>query len=183
MTSIYTVGHSQHSIGEFLELLKQASLCQLADVRRFPGSRRHPHFAGAALAQSLAEEGMAYRHFPELGGHRGERSNSPHRAWESSAFRGYADHMESDEFRTALSHLENWARHGATVVMCAEADPARCHRRLLSDALLQGGFQVLHIRSPGQRQEHLLTEFARVDGNRIIYDGGMLPLGDGREIG
>ena len=168
---IFTVGHSILPLARFLALLEENGVRRLADVRRFPGSRRHPQFSSAALAASLAEAGIEYRHVPELGGFRKPRPDSPHVGWKVDTFRGYADHMGTPEFEAALRSLEDWAREADAAVMCAEALPARCHRRLLADALLRDGWRVVHITGPGRREEHALPAFARIEGGRLIYDG------------
>jgi uncharacterized protein (DUF488 family) len=181
-TLLFTIGHSTRGLEEFLALLAASGVGRLADVRRFPGSRRHPHFAREALAVALATRGIAYRHFPGLGGRRRARRDSPHLAWEVEGFRGYADHMEGAEFGASLAELEAWAAEepaAAVCVMCAEAHPSQCHRRLLADALVRDGFRVVHILAPGRSAEHALTPFARREGPRIVYDGGTLPLEPG----
>ena len=105
MVNVYTVGHSTRALAELLDLLLQHGIAGIADVRRFPASRRHPHFARDALARALAERGLRYDWLPELGGRRPSRPDSPHVAWRNAGFRGYADHMESAEFRLGLERL------------------------------------------------------------------------------
>ena len=173
---IYTIGHSHRSWEELVDLLRSQAILRLADVRRFPGSRRHPQFAGASLSESLPAAGILYRHYPALGGFRRERPDSPHRAWDEGGFRAYADHMETVEFSRGLGHLERLAMEATVAIMCAEASPYQCHRLLLSDALLRDRFPVLHILEAGKTEEHVLPSFARLEGKRIIYDGGTLPL-------
>jgi uncharacterized protein (DUF488 family) len=145
-------------------------------VRRFPASRRHPHFASTYLAPALNAHDISYRHFEALGGRRSVRKDSRHGAWRVAGFRGYADHMETPEFQEGLNALMCWARDEATAIMCAEALPFRCHRQLLADALSVHGFQVLHILGPGRTQPHRLPPFARIEGNQLIYDAGILDL-------
>ena len=148
----------------------------LVDVRRFPASRRHPQFGREALAASLAEAGIEYVHEPDLGGRRAARPGSQHTAWRVEAFRGYADHMESPEFAAALERLMRRAAGTPTAILCAEAVPWRCHRRLISDALVARGVQVLHILGPGRAEPHELDPNARVlPGGRLLYAG---PAGD-----
>ncbi|MBI4586790.1 MAG: DUF488 domain-containing protein [Planctomycetes bacterium] len=175
--NIFTIGHSNRPLEEFLDLLAENSIGRLADVRRFPGSKRHPHFGKDGLAAALGERRLEYRHFPGLGGFRKARPDSPHQAWETAGFRGYAGHMETAEFQAALAELEEWAREFPAVVMCAEASPFSCHRQLIADALLRDGFTVAHILGKGRISEHKLTYFARLEGDRIVYDLGVLPLG------
>ena len=139
------------------------------DVRRFPSSRRLPHFNGPELARSLGERRIDYLHMVELGGRRDPTPDSPNAGWRVGQFRGYADHMGTGEFAAALERLEGLARARPTAVMCAEAQWWRCHRRLLSDALLVAGLEVLHIDARGATTPHELTEFAVVEDGRIGY--------------
>ena len=162
------MGHSTHPLSTFLGLLAAQGVTRLADVRRFPSSRRHPHFDRAALAPALHEEGIAYEHFPELGGRRRPVSESPNRGWTVEGFRGYADHMASEAFRAALSRLER-AAGVSTAVMCAEGPWWRCHRRLVADALLARGWRVRHILPDGRTSGHELTRFAVLQGDRLVY--------------
>ena len=128
-----------------------------------------PWFNGPELARWLAAEGIAYEHFEALGGRRSPRPDSPNGGWRVGQFQGYADHMESEEFRAALDRLEQLAAGRRTAIMCAEAQWTRCHRRLLSDALLARGVQVHHIDARGGAEPHGLTGFAVVDRNRVTY--------------
>ncbi len=173
--NIFTLGHSNRPLEEFLDLLAENSIGRLADVRRFPGSKRQPHFGQDRLAAALEERVIEYRHFPGLGGFRKARPDSPHLAWETPGFRGYADHMETAEFQAALADLEEWAKGKPACVLCAEASPFSCHRQLIADALLRDGFTVAHILGKGRIAEHQLTSFARLQGDRIVYDKGVLP--------
>jgi uncharacterized protein (DUF488 family) len=147
----------------------------VADVRRFPSSRRMPHFNAGALKRELGDIG--YVHVEELGGRRNPVPGSPNGGWRVKQFQGYADHMESEEFARGLERLEAVARDRRTAVMCAEAQWTSCHRRLLSDALLVRGWRVLHIRSDGRQEEHALTEFAEQRGERLVYPSGQTELG------
>jgi uncharacterized protein (DUF488 family) len=165
---LYTVGHSTRTLEQLIALLQAAGVQELVDVRAFPGSRRHPHFAAAALAGSLASAGIGYTHERRLGGFRRPRPDSPNSGWEHAAFRGYADHMASGEFRAALEALEERARERRTCVMCAEAQWWRCHRRLLADSLLARGWRVLHLGLGGAPAAHELTPFALVCADRSI---------------
>jgi uncharacterized protein (DUF488 family) len=174
--TVYTLGHSTRSAEEFQALLAKHDVRGIADVRRYPASRRHPHFAREALAAALAERGVAYAWLPALGGRRSPRPDSPHVAWREPAFRAYADHMESEEFRAGLDELLALARVRPTAVLCAEAVPWRCHRQLIADALVARGITVLHVTGPGTPSAHALSRHARLDGDRLIYDVGHLPL-------
>ena len=165
-----TVGHSTHTFDRLTRLLEANGVRQLVDVRKAPKSTRMPWFRGGALAASLPHAGVAYAHEPRLGGFREPRKDTPNTGWLVEAFRGYADHMDSDEFRAGLEHVESLARERRTAIMCAEAQWTRCHRRLVSDALVLRGWTVLHIDSNGHTRPHALTEFAvAVDGGRIEY--------------
>jgi uncharacterized protein (DUF488 family) len=144
----------------------------LADVRRFPGSKRLPHFNAEALRASLPADSIRYVHLPELGGRRSRVPDSPNGGWENAAFQGYADHMASEEFARGLARLEELAAAEPTAVMCAEAPWWRCHRRLVADALLVRGWSVRHILTEGRAPEHELTEFAQVEDGRIVYPSG-----------
>jgi uncharacterized protein (DUF488 family) len=168
--SIWTVGHSNHGIETFLRLLSGSSIRQLADVRRFPSSRRHPHFERDALENMLATAGIGYRHFEALGGRRSGRAHdSPNTGWRVAAFSAFADYMDTPDFRAALEELEGIALEQPTVVMCAEAMPWQCHRRLISDALTVKGWSVCNILAAGKVEQHRMTEFARVAGGRLTY--------------
>jgi uncharacterized protein (DUF488 family) len=169
---VHTVGHSTLPLDAFLALLGGHGIAVVADVRQYPASRRHPHFARAALEPALAAAGLGYAWLPALGGRRRAAPGSPHVAWRNPGFRAYADHMETAEFRAGLDALLALARERPVAVMCAEAVPWRCHRQLVSDALLVRGVTVRHILGPGATSAHALTPFARVDGERVLYDGG-----------
>jgi len=173
---LYTLGHSTRSLDELVALLREHGVRRLADIRRYPGSRRYPHFSREALERSLPERGIEYVHLPELGGRRKASGASPNTALENEQFRAYADHMDTAEFRAAVDGLLSF--EGRTAVMCAEAVPWRCHRNLLSDDLLRRGVEVVHILGRGQAKRHELSAMARIDGDRVIYppEQSALPL-------
>jgi len=174
---ILTVGHSNHEEADFLELLRGAGVELVVDVRRHPSSRRLPHFDRSALAASLKEAGIGYEWMGEdLGGRREPLPGSPNDAWEDEQARGYADHMGSEAFATALAALERVSSQRRTAVMCAEADWHRCHRRMVSDALLGHGGTVLHLRETGALEPHELTEFAAVRDGRVTYPAAQTSL-------
>ena len=164
---IYTIGHSTRTLEEFVALLHEHGVGRLADIRRYPGSRRYPHFAAESLERTLPEHGIAYVHFEELGGRRKPAKNSPNSAWENEQFRGYADHMATPEFQRAVDRLLEGPE--TTAVMCAEAVPWRCHRNLLADELVRRAIEVVHIVGPASAQPHALNKMARIDGDRVIY--------------
>ena len=162
MTPVYTIGHSTRELPAFLALLAEHGIQSVVDVRRFPVSRRHPHFEKDALGAALAAAGIAYRHESDLGGRRTPRPNSPNTAWRSALFRGYADHMATPEFQAALARLIEEGRARPAAVLCAEAVPWRCHRQLIADALVAREVEVRHIIGPGRSQLHTLAPHARV---------------------
>ncbi|HJR76684.1 MAG TPA: DUF488 domain-containing protein [Nitrospiraceae bacterium] len=166
---IFTIGHSTRSIAEFLDLLKKHEIQLLVDVRRFPASRRYPHFNGPALAESLSAAGIRYRHMPALGGRRPSKPDSVNVGWRNAGFRGYADYMQTKEFPEALEELMRYAETERTAIMCAEAVPWRCHRNLISDALVVKGRQVSHITSASKVDHHRLTSFAQVSEQGLLY--------------
>lgn len=168
---IYTIGHSTRALDEFIALLQAHGVTQLADIRTIPKSKRHPHFAGVALAESLPAAGIAYRHFAGLGGLRKPAPDSPNSGWRHAGFRGYADYMQTPAFEAALEDLIGWSREGPTAMMCAEAVWWQCHRQLVADALTARGVEVRHITSAKAAPVHTLTSFARVDAGRVRYPG------------
>ena len=168
---ILTVGHSVHPIAEFLELLAAHDVEQLIDVRTIPKSRRNPQFNQDALAETLPRAHIRYRHMPGLGGLRHPRKDSINTAWQNASFRGYADYMQTPAFEENLNQLVQASTEGSTVIMCAEAVPWRCHRSLISDALLARGVHVEHIMSKTQRKPHAFTPFARIEGGQVTYPG------------
>jgi uncharacterized protein (DUF488 family) len=180
-TCLLTLGHSNHPIEKFLAILGAHAVARVIDVRRFPASRKWPHFASKRLAASLASARIDYVGMTELGGRRRPRSDSAHIAWRLEAFRAYADFMDTAEFADALARATTAASEKRAALMCAEALPWKCHRSLIADALLARGIEVIDILSETQARPHRLPEFARVEGERVIYDGRSypLPLGEG----
>jgi uncharacterized protein (DUF488 family) len=173
---IWTVGHSNHPLDEFLGILKAHGIERVIDVRRFPASRKWPHFDAGNLERSLREAGIDYVGAPELGGRRKARPDSPHSAWRVEAFRGYADFMDTPEFAAGLARVTALAGERRSVLMCAEALPWRCHRSLIADALMARDWIALEILSEKEARPRKLPAFARLAGTRVIYDGGVLPL-------
>jgi uncharacterized protein (DUF488 family) len=171
MQQIFTIGHSTRNLEEFLGLLKAHDIQAIADVRRYPASRRHPHFAREALEQSLAASYVEYTWMEGLGGRRSRKPGSPHTAWREPGFAGYADHLNSEEFARSIVELEALAKRLRTAIMCAEAISERCHRRLIADWLTVHGWSVHHITSKTRATQHALPPFARVKGTKLIYDG------------
>ena len=177
MPPVFTIGHSTRAADELLALLAEHGIEVLVDVRRYPASRRHPQFSREALAAALAGARIQYMHEPDLGGRREPRPGSPHVAWRVAAFRGYADHLETPVAQTALERLIRLSAEHRTVILCAEAVPWRCHRRLISDALVARGIEVRHILGPGRADPHEIDPNARIEegGRRLVYDGGASP--------
>jgi uncharacterized protein (DUF488 family) len=168
---IWTIGHSTHPLEEFFETLRSFDIKLLIDVRSFPGSRRYPHFNRELLSVSLRQAGIDYRHFPELGGRRRVRPDSNNLAWRNNAFRGYADYMESVEFREGVARLLEVASESRTSIMCAEAVWWRCHRSLISDHLKANGVKVSHIMARGKSEIHPFTSAARIVNGELSYRG------------
>lgn len=170
---LYTVGHSTRSAEELRALLLEADIRTLADVRRFPASRRNPQHERTALEHSLAEADIRYVWLGEsLGGRRGRvmpAEESPNRAWKVAGFRNYADAMETAQLQAGAAELGALAREAPTAVLCAERFWWRCHRRLLADLFTVRGFRVVHLVDPGKTQEHELAEFAKVEDGRLTY--------------
>lgn len=171
MKSAYTVGHSTRTIEEFIDLLSENDIQLLIDVRRFPGSRRHPQFNKGNVEQSLNDAGIAYRHMEVLGGRRGKPAKkSDNDGWRSNGFQAYADYLNTDEVQELVNKLADLSRKTQFALMCAEAVYWRCHRQLIADALVARNITVRHILGPGQLDMHSLKEMAQIlaDG-RVIY--------------
>src|SRR5690348_13314364 len=167
--TIWTIGHSTRSAEEFLALLARNKIEALADVRRFPGSRKYPHFNVESLAHTLRGAGIEYAPFPELGGRRKPRPDSPNTAWRNDAFRGYADYMQTPEFVLGIERLSALARRKRTAIMCSEAVWWRCHRGLIADWLKVRGVRVLHIMDASHTVEHPYTSAAQVKDGELDY--------------
>jgi len=174
--SIWTAGHSNKPIEQFLGILQGHGIERVIDVRRFAASHKWPHFNAGNLEGSLREAGIDYALLPELGGRRKARPDSPHSAWRVEAFRGYADFMDTPEFAEGLARVIALATERRSALMCAEALPWRCHRSLIADALIARGWVALEILSEKEARPRKLPAFARLERTRVIYDGGVLPL-------
>lgn len=170
--TVWTIGHSTRSADELNDALAAHGIELVADVRRFAGSRRLPQFGGEVLAASLAERGIAYVWLPSLGGRRRPAPDSANVAWRHEAFRGYADHLASEEFAEGLMELLMLARGLRTAIMCSEVLWWRCHRRLIADVLVSLGVEVVHIRDVKVAEAHRLAPPARIVRGRLRYDGG-----------
>jgi uncharacterized protein (DUF488 family) len=166
---IWTIGHSTHTLENFIAMLKAFGVEAVADVRSFPGSRRLPHFNKENLRQSLSEREIDYIHFKELGGRRTTRVDSVNDGWRLASFRGYADYMQTDEFAQSIRELKGLATTKKVAYMCAEAVWWRCHRSLISDYLKHEGWIVMHIMNVGKSEEHPYTNPARIVEDKLIY--------------
>jgi uncharacterized protein (DUF488 family) len=170
---IHTVGHGTLPADEFTALVRTAGIDEIVDVRSYPGSRHNPQFNQTEMEVWLPDGGLDYSWQRDLGGRRRTRPDSRHPALRNDAFRGYADHMESPAFTTAVDHLLAEAATREAAVMCSESVWWRCHRRLLADHLvLVRGVEVVHLMHDGRRTPHPITDGARLDGDTVVYDVG-----------
>ncbi len=170
--TVWTIGHSTRSLEQLIEILRHHQIEAIADVRRFPGSRRLPQFGEAALREGLEAHGLHYQWIEELGGRRRPLKDSPSLAWRNSSFRGYADHLRSDEFNRGLQRLLEMAAQRRTAMMCAEVLWWRCHRSLVSDVLKIRGIEVLHIQDEKPPATHPFTAPARLVDGQLSYEEG-----------
>ncbi len=179
--AFFTIGHSTRSLPELIELLRDAGVTLLVDVRTVPRSRTHPQFNADSLPQALAPAGIDYCHIGALGGLRHRRRDSPpspNEFWENASFRNYADYATSDEFRHGLESLLRLGETHRCAIMCAEAVWWRCHRRIIADYLIAGGHAVTHIMGPGKTESARLTPAARpMPDGTLTYPRGAPPFG------
>lgn len=166
---IYTIGHSTRKEEELAQILKKYHVLALVDIRLIPRSGTNPQFNDEALRVYLESRGIEYIHMKSLGGFRHQKENSVNTGWRNESFRGYADYMQTEEFESSISELVKIAASKTTAIMCSEAVPWRCHRLLVSDALVVRGFDVIDIFDRAHSHEHRLTEFAKVRGVEITY--------------
>ena len=170
MVRIWTIGHSTRKIDVFISLLEENGIRLVVDVRSLPGSKRYPQFNKEELSNSLGKVGIRYEHFAELGGLRKPRPDSRNTAWRNTSFRGYADYMETEEFRKGIQRLLDLANEvGETAIMCAEAVWWRCHRSLISDYLKARGIEVMHILDTNKAEPHPFTSAARIINGALSY--------------
>lgn len=170
IAQIWTIGHSTREIDQFISALEANWIKLIADVRLLPSSKRYPQFNRESLAESLSERGIGYEHFPELGGRRKPKPDSRNTAWRNEAFRGYADHMETEGFREGVNRLVDLANKvGPTALLCAEAVWWRCHRALISDFLKGRGIEVTHILDEKKTEPHPFTSAARIVNGELSY--------------
>lgn len=166
---IFTIGHSTHTLEEFLAILDTHGVRGVVDVRRFPMSRRHPHFNRDAFAAALARRDIAYDWMPDLGGRRTVRADSRNTRWRNASFRGYADYMETAAFLDAVARLRALAAARVSALMCAESLWWRCHRSLIADYLMATDSAVAHIVDAGKVESHRYTEPAQIVNGRLSY--------------
>ena len=170
ISRIWTIGHSTRGIDIFISLLKENEIKLLADVRSWPGSKRYPQFNKETLTKSLGAARIRYEHFPELGGKRKPKHDSRNTAWRNASFRGYADHMETEEFHKGIERLVDVAREaGLTAIMCAEAVWWRCHRSLVADYVKARGIEVMHILGANKIEPHPYTSASRIVHGKLSY--------------
>lgn len=166
---VCTIGHSTHTLDEFIALLRENGVTHLLDVRTVPRSRRNPQFNRDTLPAALHQVGIQYTHMAGLGGLRHTNSSSVNTGWRNRSFRGYADYMQTGEFADNVEQVIEYAHDNLCALMCAEAVPWRCHRSLIGDALLVRGVRVEDIMAGSERKPHKLTNFAKVRGTEITY--------------
>ena len=166
---IHTIGHSTHAVEHFVDLLKAFDIHLLVDIRRYPGSRRYPHFNSGELSGFLEQHEIAYLHMEDLGGRRSPRRDSPNSGWRNTSFRGYADYMETETFHHAIHKLEDLASKKNVAIMCSEAVWWSCHRALVADYLKWQGWEVLHILATRKEQPHPYTSPARITKDGLTY--------------
>ncbi|MCL4519054.1 MAG: DUF488 domain-containing protein [Thaumarchaeota archaeon] len=166
---VYTIGHSTRTIKDFIQILNSYEISQVVDVRTIPRSRHNPQFNRDTLANSLKNLKIKYLHLPKLGGLRRPLPDSVNRGWRNASFRGYADYMQTDEFKSALRKVIELSKNHRIALMCAESVPWRCHRTLIADALLVQKIQTNHLFSVTASKKHTLTPWAKVRGNTITY--------------
>ena len=167
--TVFTIGHSTRTLDEFIELLKTYGVTMVVDVRTVPRSRHNPQFNKETFPATLKPHGVRYVHMPEIGGLRHPKRDSVNLAWRNSSFRGYADYMQTKEFTDNLLKIVALARENCLALMCAEALPWRCHRSLISDALVVRHVKVGHIISLTSCLNHELNEMAHVEGYTVTY--------------
>ncbi len=169
MHQVFTIGHSTHRLSEFVSIVRSFGVNLVVDIRTIPRSRHNPQFNRETLPDDLAGERVGYLHMAGLGGLRKTRPDSLNRGWRNASFRGFADYMQTEEFKSSLEELIVLAAEHTPALMCAESLPWRCHRSLIADALLVRGHKVLHIFRQGVSEEHKLTPWAHVQGMEITY--------------
>jgi uncharacterized protein (DUF488 family) len=169
MSNVYTIGHSTRTIEEFVEILQSYQIETVVDVRTIAASRHNPQYNEEELHKDLSRKGIGYIRLKGLGGLRHTTKASINTAWQNASFRGYADYMQTAQFRENIEQLIKIAEEKQTAIMCAEAVPWRCHRSLIGDALLIRGIEVIDILTEKVSKPHVMTSFAKIDGEMITY--------------
>lgn len=167
---IWTIGHSTRSLDEFIGMLNSFQIEVVADIRSYPGSRKFPQFNKEALEISLPQNNIQYVHLKKLGGRRKVNPDSKNTSWRHLAFRGYADYMETGDFKEGIKELEKIALIKRTAYMCSEALWWRCHRSMVSDYLKVIGWKVMHIMAISKEDEHPYTAPARIVNGALSYE-------------
>ncbi|WP_258393118.1 DUF488 domain-containing protein [Nanobdella aerobiophila] len=171
LAEIYTLGHSNRNIKDFIGILKENNMNILVDVRSLPGSKKYPEYNKENLEKTLKDHGIEYIHIKELGGFRKPNKNSKNSFWINPSFRGFADYMQSDEFKEGIKKLIDLAKNKRVAIMCSEWNPYRCHRRLISDYLsIIYDIRVIHIININKIEEHKVTKSAKIIDGNIIYE-------------
>jgi uncharacterized protein (DUF488 family) len=167
---VYSMGFSNRTWEQTVDILRTFGIGQVVDIRTLPGSKHTPQFNLEHLRQALPSAGIQYVHLKNLGGLRKPAKNSTANAgWKNSSFRAYADYMQSPQFEEALNELIGLFTVKTTVYCCTEAVFWRCHRQLVSDALVVRGYRVGHIFSTSKVEQHQLTKFVKIDGVHLTY--------------
>ncbi len=167
---VYTMGFSNRSWDETLAILHAFEIARLVDIRTLPGSKHTPQFNLEHLQEALPQAGVEYIHMKSLGGLRKPLKGSiANAAWRNDGFRGYADYMQTEQFEASLNELIRLLSEKTTVYCCTEAVFWRCHRQLVSDALLVRGYHAGHIFSASKVEEHQLTRFVKAQGTTVTY--------------
>src|ERR1051325_10903048 len=167
--TVWTVGHSNKTIDDFLTLLRAHQIGAVADVRRFPGSRRYPHFGQEQLVPALREKGIDCAHFEDLGGRRAAKKDSRNSTWRNEGFRGYADYMETSDFQNGIERLLETVRGRRNAIICAEALWWQCHSSMIADYLMSVGAEVLHILGTEKTEPHRYSAPARIVNGQLTY--------------
>jgi uncharacterized protein (DUF488 family) len=168
--TVWTIGHSTHPFDQFISILQSFNIGHIADVRTYPGSRKYPQFNKESLEITLPAANIQYTHLPQLGGRRKAKSESKNTGWKNAAFRGYADYMDTEDFKNGIVTLEKLATHHRVAYMCSESVWWRCHRRLVSDYLTMRGWTVTHIMGENKGSEHVLTSPAVIVNGQLSYE-------------
>lgn len=166
---IWTIGHSTHTENEFLEMINSFEIKNLVDVRSLPGSRKFPQFNKENLEIIMPENRISYFHFTDLSGRRKVVPNSKNTTWRNPSFQGYADYMQTDDFKKGLQKLEKLALEKRTAFFCSEAVWWRCHRSMISDALKAESWEVCHIMAKNKCTDHPYTQPAKIIHGKLTY--------------